>query len=83
MINIQFFLIGVAVMFLSACATTPLQPLPSTHPASPYAPEAQRRQMQPDLSSDEASQHTKELLTSMEKMSAPAPTNSMSNMPGM
>jgi hypothetical protein len=47
---------------LAGCATPPLQPFPTTHPASPEAAEAPPGPPSNSLAPDEATQRTGELL---------------------
>lgn len=79
-------LFTVPALFLGACATTPLPPFPSSHPASPEAQEAPRRPFQNTLTSDEATKKSDELLAAAENGTltpAPAEPMDMSPMPGM
>jgi hypothetical protein len=72
-------LLAVAVL-LAGCATAPLRPFPSTHPASPEAPEAATPPVRPNLSADEATRATGDLLKGAK---ATAPSDSMQNLPAM
>ncbi len=72
-------LLGSVTLLLTACSTTPLQPLPPTHPASAQAPEAMIHHLSPSLQEDEAASTTKKLLKAGE---SPA-SSGMSDMPEM
>jgi hypothetical protein len=72
-------LLGSAILLLAACASTPLRPLPPTHPASAQAPEAMTRHLSPSLQEDEATSTTKKLLKAGES----PPSSGMSEMPEM
>jgi len=74
-------LIALALpLLLSACAVTPMQPLPSTHPASALAPEAPVSSSV-NLSPDEETRTTQQLLS--ESQAAQPQDTGMSAMPGM
>ena len=70
-----------AVALLAGCATTPLAPFPTTHPASPEAQEAFVPPVRPRLASDEATRTTNDLLKGAGQLTTPS--DSMQNMPGM
>lgn len=72
------FLLGVTLS-LTACATTPLQPLPSTHPASPQAAEAPVHRASENLQEDVLVRTTKQLLNG----NGQSQSRGMSEMPGM
>ncbi|HEY5891773.1 MAG TPA: hypothetical protein VIT91_00955 [Chthoniobacterales bacterium] len=72
---------GVSLLLLAGCATPSLQPLPelpSTHPASPDAPQAAIHRQSSAIAHDEATRRTAELLNG-----APKTDSSMPDMPGM
>jgi hypothetical protein len=62
---------------VTGCATTPLPPFPSTHPASPDAPEASVLPLGTRLSADEATRTTDDLLKETAESSAPADSTQM------
>jgi len=76
-----------ATLLLAACAVTPLQTPPATHPASPQAAEAPARPSTGQLALDEPTQTTKTLLSDSTKPEPAQPQDSgmsdMGNMPGM
>jgi hypothetical protein len=77
-----------ATLLLEACATTPLTPFPASHPASPEAQEAPAAPSRNSLVSDEATKEgNNNLPAAAEKeetlYTAPAPSNDMSDLPGM
>ena len=75
-----------ATLLLEACATTPLTPFPASHPASPEAQEAPAAPSRNSLVSDEATKKSNNLLAAAERGTLtppPAPSNDMSDMPGM
>lgn len=73
---------GVAILLLAGCAVTPLPPVPATHPASPQAADVPFKHAD-TLGSDEATNHTDQLLDSANADAGNAPPDSMSSMPGM
>lgn len=78
--TLKFFAL-IALLGLSACAVTPLQPPPATHPASPSAIEAPLPKNRSPLVADEATKTTDELLKDQQTDSGNM--NTMGSMPGM
>ncbi len=72
------FLLGVTLL-LTACAATPLQPLPATHPASPQAAEAPVHRSSENLQEDVLVRTTRQLLNG----NGQSQPQGMSDMPGM
>ena len=86
MIQTLRLIVGSVTLLLAACATTPLTPFPSTHPASPEAQEAPITPFRNSLASDEATKKSTDLLAAAEKGTLtppPAQSSDMADMPGM
>jgi hypothetical protein len=82
----QCLILGSATLLLVACATTPLTPFPTNHPASPEAQEAPIAPSRNRLVSDEATKKSNDLLAAPESGTLtppPAQSGDMSDMPGM
>ena len=82
----QCLILGSATLLLVACATTPLTPFPTNHPASPEAQEAPIAPSRNRLVSDEATKKSNDLLAAPESGTLtppPAQSSGMSDMPGM
>ncbi|MGH8047550.1 MAG: hypothetical protein ACREKL_09910 [Chthoniobacterales bacterium] len=58
----KFFALLPAVLAMAACAVQPLPELPPSHPASPAAKEAPSRPIATNLSDDEPTRTTDQLL---------------------
>jgi hypothetical protein len=79
-------ILSSATLLLVACATTPLAPFPTNHPASPEAEEAPITASRNRLVSDEATKKSNDLLAASERGTLTPPSaqsSSMSDMPGM
>jgi len=81
--QIPRLILGGVTLLLAACAITPLTPFPSSHPASPEAPEAAVAPLQNRLAPDEATKRSNELLIAAEKGAPTPPSTQSSDMPGM
>lgn len=81
--KIPRLVLGGVTLLLAACATTPLTPFPSSHPASPEAAEATIVPFQDRLAPDEATKRSNALLEAAEKGTPASPSNQTNDMQGM